>query len=176
MVFVSFPHMKIGLVCITIIFILLTCGCSEYIQKQEDTTGVPGTPELSPTTPEVPHTVEISPTIGEETEKGPIQFFPGGEYHVGDKIVISGTTNLHPGNELLVEITSISFYPTNKSEDARFYGVSDVVTVAKGPDDRNNTWSYTLDTTNLTPDSYNVLVSGITTVTFKKSATFDLLP
>ena len=176
MVFVSFPHMRTGLVCITIIFILLTCGCSDYVQKQEDTTGIPGTPEIAPTTPAVSHTVEISPAIEEESEEGPMQFFPGGEYHVGDKIVISGTTNLHPGNKLLIEITSVSFYPTNKSEDARFYGVSDVATVAKGPDDRSNTWSYTLDTTNLSPDTYTVLVSGITTKTFKKSASFDLFP
>lgn len=168
--------MRTGPVCIIVVFLLLACGCSEYVQEQEEPAGIPGAPEISPATPAVTHTVETSPAIGEESEEGPIQFFPGGEYHVGDRIVISGTTNLHPGNQLLVEVTSVSFYPTNKSEDARFYGVSDVVTVQKGPDDRNNTWSYTLDTTSLTPDSYNVLVSGITTRTFKKSASFNLLP
>jgi len=164
--------MRTGLICLVIVLSLLTCGCTEYAQKQGEPTTVPIPGEVA-TTPAVSYTVETTPAIG--SEEGPIQFHPGGEYHVGDTIVISGTTNLHPGNRLLVEITSVSFHPTNKSEYSRFYGVSDVVTVKKGPNDRNNTWSYILDTTDLTPDKYNVLVSGITTKTFRKSASFDLL-
>ena len=171
MVAVSYPHMRTVLAGFLIIVSLCLCGCTDYAGDQGEPTALP-TPGVVETTKAL-HTEETMTAAG--GQEGPIQFSPAGLYHVGDRIVISGTTNLHPGNRLLVEITSVSFSPTNKSEDAAFSGVTDVVTVEPGPDDRNNSWSYTLDTSELKPDTYSVLVSGITTKTFRKSTSLELL-
>lgn len=158
------------LVALPVIIMLFVCGCSEHAGIEEDVAPLPTTTAVITSEERV---ASPSPTAEED---GFIQLYPGGEYHAGDMIRISGTTNLHPGNRLLIEVTSVSFYPTNKSEDARFYGISDVVTVERGVDDRHNTWVYTLDTTDLAPDRYTVQVSGITTKTFRKSSYFELLP
>ncbi|HEU17627.1 MAG TPA: hypothetical protein ENO06_02720 [Methanolinea sp.] len=171
MVVVSYPNMRTGLACFMIVVFLCSCGCIDSAGDQGEPTPHP-TPGVVETT-HAPQPEET--TLAAVSEEGPIQFYPGGQYHVGDRIVMSGTTNLHPGNRLLVEITSVSFSPTNKSEESAFSGISDVVTVMPGPDDRNNTWSCTLDTTELKPDTYSVLVSGITTKTFRKSTSFELL-
>ncbi|HUU75384.1 MAG TPA: hypothetical protein VMW63_04780 [Methanoregulaceae archaeon] len=164
--------MNAGLVSTFIIFLILACGCTQYLPPPGEPIAVPeSTVEVTTPPPGAPSTPEMQ----ENESFGDIQFIPGGEYHVGDRILISGTTNLRPGNNLLIEVISVSFGPTIKGEDGRFYGVSDVVTVKPGPEDGNNTWSYLLDTTNFAPDRYNVLISGITTKTFKKSAYFELL-
>ncbi len=111
----------------------------------------------------------------QEAVEGNITFVPGGIYHVGDKVLISGTTILSPGNQVLIEVTSASFGPTNKSEESRFYGASAVVIVKKGNLDSVNSWSYLLDTGNLAPDTYLVSISGITVKAYALSSSFVLV-
>jgi hypothetical protein len=146
-------------------------------------TGIPRTP-LTPL-PDI--TTEIaSPTSTpdqsvspetplQEAVEGKIRLVPGGIYHVGDRILISGTTILSPGNQILIEVTSASFGPTNKSEESRFYGASAVVTVEKGALDSVNNWSYVLDTGDLAPDTYLVSISGITVRAYAQSSSFVLV-
>jgi hypothetical protein len=121
---------------------------------------------------------DVSPspaTTPRELLGGPIQFIPGGEYHVGDRILMTGTTILSPGNQLLIEVTAVAFGPTNKTEDNRFSGSSAIVTVEKGQVNSQNTWEYILDTAGFLPGDYQVLITGIQVTQFQKSAYFILL-
>lgn len=162
--------MKTGLAVIVLCLAVLAGGCiGQEPEPLPPTTSVPTPP---PTTPE-PTTVP--PTINESLG-GPIEFESHGEYHVGDRIILSGITNLAPGNELLVEVRSVSFGPTTKTEDSRITGVSATVVVGKGVVDSQNTWRYLLDTSGFMPDQYQVEISGITVPAFRKSSSFTLLP
>lgn len=105
-----------------------------------------------------------------------MQFVPGGEYHAGDRILMTGTTILSPGNQLLIEVSALAFVPTSKTENNTFSGVSAIVTVQKGLVNSQNTWEYTLDTTGFEPGDYQVLITGIQVTQFQKSAYFTLLP
>ncbi len=163
--------MKTGLLVIILVCLaILGGGC---IGRQ---------PEIPPPATTVPTSVETTPQLPtpiptiDESLGGPVEFEPRGEYHVGDRILLSGITNLAPGNELLIEVRSVSFGPTPKTEDSRFSGVSATIVVKKGTTDSRNTWSYLLDTTGFVPDQYQVVISGITVPAFRKSATFTLLP
>ena len=163
--------MKFGLFVIILVSLaVLGGGCIG--QQPEVPPPATTAPEPIRTTPEPPTAI---PTI-DESLGGPVEFEPGGEYHVGDRILISGITNLAPGNELLIEVRSVSFGPTPKTEESRFSGVSATIVVEKGAVDSQNTWSYLLDTTGFVPDQYQVVISGITVPAFRKSATFFLLP
>ena len=155
-----------------LLFLILICGC---VQDQShpatlQTTPIPegtfstGTPAASPA------------TTPEETQEGRVRFVPGGEYHSGDKILLTGTTILSPGNELLIEVLELEFSPTNKTEDTPFSGVSAIVTVKKGQEDSKNTWEYSLDTAGFAPGEYQVLITGIQVTSFQESAYFTLLP
>ena len=103
-------------------------------------------------------------------------FISGGTYHVGDRLLMTGTTILSPGNQQLIEVSSVSFGPTNKTMENGIYGISAVITVEKGDKDSQNKWEYLLDTADFAPDVYQVLISGITVPTFRESASFLLLP
>ena len=103
-------------------------------------------------------------------------FISGGTYHVGDRLLMTGTTILSPGNQQLIEVSSVSFGPTNKTMENGIYGISAVITVEKGEKDSQNKWEYLLDTADFAPDEYQVLISGITVPTFRESASFLLLP
>ena len=94
-------------------------------------------------------------------------------HSVGDTITLSGTTNLAPGNELLVEIISQSFGPTPKEGDSAFSGVSGVTMVQKGSGDEN-TWSFTFDTATFIPDTYLVTISGLTVTDAVATTRFSL--
>jgi hypothetical protein len=161
-----------GPLAVFVLALILVCGCS---QDQSQPTG----PETQPT-PEVNPSAGIpaaSPTITpDEPREGPVPFVPGREYHVGDTILLTGTTILSPGNELLVEVTELEFSPTNKTEDTPFSGASAIVTVKSGQEDSRNTWEYTLDTTGFSPGDYQVLITGIQVTGFQESAYFTLLP
>jgi hypothetical protein len=149
---------------------ILLCGC---IQDQAQ----PTTPEATPF-PEgtsAPGTPAARATP-DESLGGPVRFVPGGEYHAGDTILLTGTTILSPGNELLIEVTELGFSPTYKTEDEGFSGASATVTVRRGLEDSRNTWEYTLDTTGFAPGDYQVLITGIQVTGFQKSAYFTLLP
>ena len=79
---------------------------------------------------------------------------------VGDKFEVKGTTNLAVDDELLVEIYSSSFGPTEKEQSGEFSGASGTVKVVKGTEGFN-TWSFPVDTTTFKPDEYIVQVSAI---------------
>jgi trimeric autotransporter adhesin len=86
---------------------------------------------------------------------------PIGEHYVGDRFTISGSTNLAVGDNLMVEVTSSSFKPTQKVQGSEFSGASGVVTVVPGSSGYNH-WSFDVDATSFKPDEYIVKVSGIT--------------
>jgi hypothetical protein len=86
---------------------------------------------------------------------------PIGDHYIGDKFTISGSTNLAAGDDLMVEVTSSSFKPTEKAESGEFSGISGVIKVVKGSGGYNR-WSFDVDATTFKPDEYIVKVSGIT--------------
>ncbi len=94
---------------------------------------------------------------------------------IGERINLSGTTNLAPGNRLLVEVTSQTFGPTPKDQSSEFSGVTDTVTVQDGPGDQN-IWSFSFDTASFIPDTYVVRVSGMTVSNAVVSTSFTLNP
>lgn len=84
-----------------------------------------------------------------------------GNATIGERITLSGTTNLASGNRLLVEVTSQAFGPTPKDQGSPFSGASGAVTVQAGAGDLN-TWSFAFDTASFEPDTYLVRVTGVT--------------
>ncbi len=86
---------------------------------------------------------------------------PVGDHAVGDRFTISGSTNLAAGDQLMVDITSSSFQPTQKTADSGFSGASGMVTVVPGAGGYNR-WSFDVDASEFRPDEYIVTLSGIT--------------
>lgn len=82
------------------------------------------------------------------------------DHAVGDRFTITGSTNLAVGDELMVEIYSESFRPTNKMQPSGFSGSGGTVLVQKGTGGLN-TWSYDVDASTFAPDEYTITVSGI---------------
>ncbi|MDD1724491.1 MAG: DUF3821 domain-containing protein, partial [Methanospirillum sp.] len=96
-------------------------------------------------------------------EEAKITINPIGEQTVGSKFEITGTTNLmYDDNDLLVEVTSSSFKPTDKSQSGEFNGATGTVKVQQGTDGLNK-WSFNVDASTFKPDEYIVRVSGVTT-------------
>ena len=79
--------------------------------------------------------------------------------HVGDTFDVAGTTNLAPGDNLLVTITSSSFKPTDKSQASGFSGVSGSTTVVKGTN--GNTFNFTVNAGQFQSDTYDVKVESV---------------
>jgi S-layer glycoprotein len=98
---------------------------------------------------------------------------PVGDHYVGDKFTLSGSTNLAVGDELMVEVVSSSFKPTQKSENGEFSGISGTVKVVPGSGGYNR-WSFDVNTTSFKPDEYIVKVSGIV-LDVTSSTYFNLL-
>jgi hypothetical protein len=98
---------------------------------------------------------------------------PIGDHRVGDSFTITGSTNLAVDNDLLVEIYSSSFKPTQKVQGSGFSGSSGMVKVEPGTNGFNS-WSFPVDTSTFKPDEYLVKVSG-TTNEVTGSATFNIL-
>jgi hypothetical protein len=86
---------------------------------------------------------------------------PVGDHVVGDKFTITGSTNLAAGNNLMIEIISSSFRPSQKVQGAEFSGSAGMVTVEPGTDGLNK-WSFDVDASTFKPDEYIVKVSGTT--------------
>ena len=86
---------------------------------------------------------------------------PIGDHNVGDKFTISGSTNLAADDDLMIEVTSSSFKPTEKAQSGEFSGLSKAVKVVPGSGG-NNRWSIDVDSTTFKADEYIVKVSGIT--------------
>jgi PGF-CTERM protein len=82
-----------------------------------------------------------------------------GDHYVGDQFTITGTTNLAVGDDLIVEVTSSSFQPTQKSQSGEFSGASSTVQVAEGT--TYNEWSMDVDASTFKPDEYIVKVEAI---------------
>jgi trimeric autotransporter adhesin len=85
---------------------------------------------------------------------------PIGDHYAGDKFTLTGSTNLAAGDQLMIEVTSSSFKPTQKSEGSEFSGTSGVVNVVPGSGGYNR-WSFDVDATAYKPDEYIVKVSAI---------------
>lgn len=98
---------------------------------------------------------------------------PVGDHVVGDKFMISGTTNLAVGDKLQVDVYSSSFTPTKKSQSGAYFGASGVVEVTAGTGGANK-WSFAIDSATFRPDEYIVTVEGILQEV-KGSATFNIL-
>ncbi|ABN58378.1 MAG: hypothetical protein KO254_00645 [Methanoculleus marisnigri] len=76
-----------------------------------------------------------------------------------ETVTVGGTTNLAPGNRLLVTVTPVGFGPTNKSAPQGTGGTSGTAVVEEG--DAANTWSFEIDTTGFEPGEYTVTVDWI---------------
>jgi hypothetical protein len=151
--------------------LILLSGC---VQEMGDSS-IPGSPWLgttAPPTPQVQKTVMLPPAG--EPATGPVQFIPGGNYRVGDEILITGTTILSPGNPLLIEIRSSAFGPSNKTDPTYFSGATAVIEVLKGSSEGQNTWRYLLNTSGFTPGEYSLEITGLKVQNFRESATFSL--
>jgi PGF-CTERM protein len=90
---------------------------------------------------------------------------------IGNKVTITGTTNLAVDNEILIEVISSSFKPTDKSQAGTFSGVSGTVKVLQG-DGTYNKFVYEFETNNFKEDEYLVSATGIT-VSVTGSTAFD---
>lgn len=172
--------MKTGILVIiafSLLLILATAGCLQNPQVGNETQAITTTTTVSPTMTTVPPVTTTAVTIVPTTitDGGSFIFNAIGDHRVGDKFEINGTTNLAPGDHLLVEVVSTSFGPTNKSESGQFYGMSGTVTVRKGEAEGRNQWSFEVDTTGWLPDLYQVTVSGVE-VQVIGSSSFRLLP
>jgi hypothetical protein len=97
---------------------------------------------------------------------------PIGDHAVGDTFTITGSTNIAAGNNLLVEITSSSFKPSQKSQSGEFSGSSGTVTVQAGSGGMNR-WSFYVDASTFRPDEYLVKISG-TVIEVSGSTTFNI--
>ena len=75
----------------------------------------------------------------------------------GETATISGTTNLAPGNRLLVEVTPVAFGPGNASVQGGTAGTA----VVEAGNDTANTWSFAMDTTGFEPGEYTVTVDWV---------------
>ncbi len=82
-----------------------------------------------------------------------------GSVAAGETIIINGTTNLAPGNRLLVMVTPTAFLPQDQNRTAAPVGVSGTVTVEPG--EPENTWSFTVNPGQLEPGNYLVTVEWI---------------
>jgi len=98
---------------------------------------------------------------------------PVGDHAVGDKFTITGSTNLAVGNNLMIEITSSSFKPTQKVQSAEFSGSAGTVKVEPGIKGFNR-WSFDVDASTFKPDEYIVQVSG-ETIEVSGSTTFNIV-
>ena len=84
-----------------------------------------------------------------------------GDKYVGETFTISGTTNLAVGDNLIVEATSSSFKPTEKTQSGAFSGASGTVLVTAGDKDGVNNWEFAVDASSFTPDEYIVTAEGV---------------
>lgn len=86
---------------------------------------------------------------------------PIGDRHVGDKFNLTGKTNLAVDDEILIEVYSSSFKPTQKTQSGEFSGVTGNVKVVKA-ENGMNTFSMDVDTSSFKIDEYIVMAQGIT--------------
>jgi len=93
-------------------------------------------------------------------EEPVINIVPIGDKHVGDKFTIKALTNLAVDDEILVEVYSSSFKPTQKSQSGEFSGATGTVRVTKG-DSGMNTIEFPVDASTFKPDEYIVSEAAV---------------
>ncbi len=93
-------------------------------------------------------------------ENPTITINPIGDRHVGDKFTITSTTNLAVDDDVLCQVYSSSFKPTDKSQSGEFSGATGTVKVTKGTGGLNKI-SFDVDASTFKPDEYIVQASGV---------------
>jgi PGF-CTERM protein len=89
-----------------------------------------------------------------------ITIVPIGDKHVGDKFTITAATNLAVDDEILVQVYSSSFKPTQKSQSGEFSGATGTVKVTKG-ETGMNTIKFDVDSATFKPDEYIVTEDAV---------------
>jgi PGF-CTERM protein len=107
-------------------------------------------------------------------EEPVIRIDPIGDKHVGDKFTITAQTNLAVDDEVLVQVYSSSFKPTQKSQSGEFSGATGTVKVAKG-DSGMNKISFDVDSSTFKPDEYIVTENAIIQDDATGTALFNVL-
>ncbi|MDD1683388.1 MAG: DUF3821 domain-containing protein [Methanoregula sp.] len=93
-------------------------------------------------------------------EEPVIRIDPIGDKHVGDKFTITAQTNLAVDDEVLVQVYSSSFKPTQKSQSGEFSGATGTVKVTKG-DSGMNKITFDVDSSTFKPDEYIVTEEAV---------------
>jgi len=107
-------------------------------------------------------------------EVASIRIDPIGDRHVGDKFTITATTNLAVDDEVLFNVVSSSFKPTQKSQSGEFSGASGTVKVTKG-DSGLNTLSFDVDASTFKPDEYIANAQWVLNSATSGTALFNVL-
>ena len=89
-----------------------------------------------------------------------ITIVPIGDKHVGDKFTITAATNLAVDDEILVQVYSSSFKPTQKSQSGEFSGATGTVKVQKGETGMNKI-TFDVDSSTFKPDEYIVTEDAV---------------
>ena len=89
-----------------------------------------------------------------------ITIVPIGDKHVGDKFTIVSATNLAVDDEILVQVYSSSFKPTQKSQSGEFSGATGTVRVQKGETGLNKIL-FDVDSSTFKPDEYIVTEDAV---------------
>jgi PGF-CTERM protein len=106
-------------------------------------------------------------------EEPNIAIDPVGDRHVGDKFTITAQTNLAVDDEILVQVYSSSFKPTQKSQSGEFSGATGTVKVTKG-DSGMNKITFDVDASTFKPDEY-IVTEGAVIQDVTATALFNVL-
>ena len=103
-----------------------------------------------------------------------INILPVTDKCVGEKITITATTNLGVGEQVLVEVYSSSFKPTQKTQSGEFSGATKIVTVET--DDNNiNYIRFDLDLSSFEQGEYIISVSSISNSDISNKIYFNII-
>lgn len=89
-----------------------------------------------------------------------IYITPITDKHIGDKFTISAQTNLAIDDEVLMEVYSSSFTPTQKSQSGEFSGATGTIKVEKG-DSGLNKLTFEVDSASFKSDEYIVKAQAV---------------
>ena len=85
---------------------------------------------------------------------------PVGDKHVGDTFTITAQTNLAVDDEVLMQVYSSSFKPTQKTQSGEFSGATGTLKVTKG-DSGMNKLSFPVNAATFKPDEYIVTADAV---------------
>ena len=153
-----------------IIVVLLATGCFGQVRDGKSAGNVTSP---VPTAPPIATTTEIEPPqISQEGYW--IKIDPIGDKHVGDIFMVTASTNVSAGEEILVQVYSSTFRTGAKFPINEFYGATGTVRVIQGMNGINITL-FVVNTSELKPDQYIVTEDAvIQPVT--GTALFNVLP